>query len=325
MDDMRTKPTWSTMLHIGPATFLKAPEIPPIAKDLRDYGARAAVHGIPWDHCAIYRAGSSLGPKALRDASAQFISYHFEYDYDLMETYRLVDCGDTPVVLGNAAKTLEIASRNIIQILNARALPVVLGGNHLITVAGTTALSQHASGKCGFIMLDTHLDTAMDIGGEKLTHCSPVARTMELEKFDPKKSVIIGASGSMNPREEKEYVDKHGITSLTLRDVVSQGIEHVAKRAVEIAHDGTEAVYLSVDVDVLDGAYAPGTGTPTPGGMTSRELLKAINIIASSGIDAIDVVEVAPQYDISGITALVGCRVILDALASNAPNVQLTR
>ncbi len=309
------------MLHVGPATFLKSDQVQPKATDLREYGAKAAVFGIPWDHCAIYRAGSSLGPKALRDASAQFIPYHFEHDYDLMETYRLVDCGDAPVALGNAARTLKVASESVAEILNAEAIPVILGGNHLITVAGTTALSKCSSGKCGMIMLDTHLDTAMDIGGEKLTHCSPITRTMELENFDPKKTVIVGASGSMNPREEKEYVDKHGITSLTLRDVVDQGIEQVAKHAVEVANDGTEAVYLSVDVDVLDGAYAPGTGTPTPGGMTSRELLRAIAIIASRGIDAIDVVEVAPQYDLSGITALIGCRVIIDALAANAHNM----
>ena len=107
--------------------FLKAPQIPPQHDKLKELNAKAAVFGIPFDSSVIYRSGASMGPKALRDASVQFISYHYEYDQDILETYRLVDCGDPNVIPSNAAKTLENASRDILEILNVDAMPVILG------------------------------------------------------------------------------------------------------------------------------------------------------------------------------------------------------
>lgn len=318
---MKRKAGWDTLLQIGSGSFLKAPQMSPEREQLKAYGAKAAVYGIPFDSSVIYRSGANMGPKALRDASVQFLSYHFEYDLDVLETYRLVDCGDAKVVPSNAKKTLDSASRDILEILNAGTMPVILGGDHAITIAGTKALSDYSSGQIGLILLDTHMDTAMEVGGEELNHCCPITRTLEFKNYSPKSIAIVGPSGILNPKEEKEYVEDHEITMYTLQDMIDRGIEKIAKKAAEVAHTGTESVYLTVDIDVLDAAYAPGTGVPTPSGMTSRELLKAIKIIASKGIDALDLVEVAPAYDLSGRTASIGCRILLDALAANAPNL----
>lgn len=150
-------------------------------------------------------------------------------------------------------------------------------------MAGTKALSDYSSDQLGLILLDTHIDTATEVDGEKLNHCCPIPRTLEFKNYSPKTTAIVGCSGALNPKGERKYVEEHGITLYTLQDVIDRGINVVAKEAAEVAHEGTQMVYLTVDIDVLDAAYAPGTGVPTPGGMTSRELLQAIKIIASKG------------------------------------------
>jgi len=202
------------------------------------------------------------------------------------------------------------------EILAAGAVPVMLGGNHAVTIAGVRA-HRKAFDNPGLVLLDTHFDTAAEMGGDELSHCCPVARAVDAG-FDPKKIAMIGIGGWLNPRSELEYVRDHGISLFSLDDMIERGALEVAREAARIASDGTDNIYLTVDVDCLDLAYAPGTCVPTPGGMTSRELFIIIKEVARHGLGAFDIAEVSPPWDQDSITSRVACRAVLDALAANA-------
>ncbi|HXF98513.1 MAG TPA: agmatinase family protein [Gaiellaceae bacterium] len=309
------------ILHAGIATFLRAPHVPPNRTALAEAGATAAVLGLPFDSTTVTRPGASHGPRAIRDASSHFAfgeSYHYDYGVTYSASITLVDCGDVDPVPGNAARTFERAAQALDEIYAAGCFPILLGGDHATTIPGAAALARHTQGRMGFIMFDTHLDTAPEIDGERLGHCSPVARTLELPNVEGRNVVIIGAHGAANPRLEQQVAEEQGVTVFTIRDLDRLGIDEVATRALEIATDGTETTYLSVDIDVLDGAFAWGTCGPEIGGMTGRELVRGLELVASGPIGAADCVEVAPFLDPSGNTARVGARVVVDILALRA-------
>jgi arginase family enzyme len=169
----------------------------------------------------------------------------------------------------------------------------------------------------GLILVDTHLDTAPDVGGELLSHCCPITRAVDAG-FDPAHIVLVGISGWMNPRTELLYCREHGITVIWLEEIWDRGIAWAVERSIEVAHGGTDGVYLSFDIDSLDAAFAPGTCCPTPGGLTSREAIELVRGISAPGLLGVDVVEVAPSLDSTPATALLGGRVALEAMAAHA-------
>lgn len=316
------------VLHAGIATFLKAPYVPPERGALQAAGATVAVLGLPFDSTTVTRPGASHGPRAIRDASSHFAFgeyYHYDYGVTLSEHLTLVDCGDVPGVPGNAARTFEQTEAALAELYAAGCFPVLIGGDHATTIPGARALSRQVPGKIGFIMFDTHLDTAPDIAGETLSHCTPVHRVIDLPNFDGGNAVLIGIHGAANPRLEQEVAEAHGITVFSIRDIDRQGIEAVARQALEIAGQGTDCIYLSVDIDVLDGAYAWGTCGPEIGGLTGRELVRALEVVGRGRLGALDVVEVAPMFDPSGHTPRVAARVVLDVLAAQAAAGYFTR
>lgn len=312
--------TWTGVLHSGIATFLQAPVVNPKVDDLKASGATHAIYGFPFDYTTITRPGSSHGPRAVRDASSQYLPYHFDYDLDISEFITLVDCGDVKAIPGNAAKTFAAVEADLKNIYTAGAMPIIIGGEHSTTIPGAASLAKAKGGPLGLVMFDTHLDTAMEMGGETLTHCAPITRTLELDQYSPENTVIIGMHGPANPREERLWVEEHGVRMFTMEEILDKGIKEVTREAMEIAWNGTSGVYLTVDMDCLDASYVPGTCAPEPGGLTSRELLQAITVIGEFGYSAFDIAEVAPQYDLGGITARMGCRVILDLLAARIRN-----
>ena len=314
-----------TILHSGIATFLKAPHVPPERGKLVAAGATVAVLGLPDDTTTVTRPGASHGPRAVRDASSHYAfgeNYHYDYAVTISDHLTLVDCGDVDPVAGNAAKTFERTEAALEEIYSAGCFPVLLGGDHATTIPGTRALARHCSGAMGFIMFDTHLDTAPEIDGEALSHCCPVHRVVDLPNVRGRNVVIIGAHGAANPRLEQEVAEDKGITVFTIRDIERLGMEEVCTRALAIAGDGTESVYLSVDIDVLDGAYAWGTCGPEIGGLTGRELVRGLEIIGAAPLWAMDCVEVAPFLDPSGYTARIAARVVIDVLALQALRIR---
>ena len=310
-----------TVLHAGIATFLGAPHVPPERAALEAAGATAAVIGLPYDSTSVTRPGASHGPRAMRDASSHFAfggNYHLDYEVTITDHLSLADCGDVNGVPGNPATSYDRAEAALEEIYAAGCFPVLLGGDHGTTIPGIRAFARHYPGKVGFVMFDTHLDTAEEIDGEDLSHCSPVHRALDLPNVDGRNVVIIGAHGAANPRSEVDVAEQHGVNVFTVRDIERLGIDEVARAAIALAEEGTEAVYLSVDIDVLDGGFAWGTCGPEIGGMTGRELVRGLMIVGSGRVEAMDCVEIAPIYDPSGNTARIGARVVIDVLAGRA-------
>lgn len=308
---------WTSLLHAGLAgSFLRLPYIPPDAEALTAHGARAAIYGIPWDSTSISRTGANYGPRGIREISSQFLTFNATWDFDLVEALNPVDCGDCDVVLANAERTFERAEADISAMLTAGALPATIGGDHSVTIPAVRAVSKQVSDP-GLVLIDTHLDTAQDVGGEELNHCCPITRAVDAG-FDPRKMALLAISGWMNPRTELSYCRERGITVVWLEDIWEKGVAAAVDTALEVAGQGSDGIYLSVDVDSLDAAHAPGTCVPTPGGLTSRELLELVRGVARHGLVGVDVVETAPSLDSSSATAAIAGRVLMDALAAHA-------
>lgn len=312
-----TDPTmWASVLHAGLSnSFMRLPHVPPQAEQLRRHGAKAAIYGIPWDATNISRTGANYGPRGIRDVSCQFLPYNATFDFDLAAALNPVDTGDTNVVLANAEKTFAAAQADIGQIIEGGALPVTLGGDHSITIPAVRAITDHYKDP-GLILVDMHLDTAPDVGGELLNHCCPIPRAVDAG-FDPEKIALVGISGWMNPKTELEYCRERGITVIWLEDIWERGTAWAVERALEVAGAG-DGVYLSFDVDSLDAAHAPGTCCPSPGGLTSREAIEIVRGVASPGLLGVDVVEVGPSLDATPSTALIGGRIAIEAMAFHA-------
>jgi agmatinase len=306
---------WNSVLFHGLAgSFLRAPHVAPEAEAIRTSGAGAAIYGIPWDSMAVTRSGASYGPRAIREATSLFLPYNATWDFDIQASLGLVDTGDCLTVVGNPAKTFDRAQGEIAQIIEGGAIPVLLGGDHSVTIPAVRAVADVYPGS-GLVLLDAHLDTALDVGGETLSNCCPITRAIDAG-FDPRKTVLIGIAGWMNPREELAYFREQGITVLWLEDVWRMGTAAVVQRALEIAGGGP-GLYLTVDVDAMDGPFGPGTSTPGPGGLTSREMLEIVRGVAAGGLIGFDVVETAPSLEHGERTANMAARIALDGLAAH--------
>lgn len=307
---------WTGLLHAGLAgSFMGLPHVGADDDALRQHNARAAVYGLPFDATNISRTGANYGPRGIREVSCQFLTYYATYDFDLIEALNPVDCGDCAVALANAERTFERAQTDIGAILDAGALPVTLGGDHSITIPAVRAVAARHEDP-SLVLVDTHLDTAVDVGGELLNHCCPITRAVDAG-FDPEKIVLVGISGWMNPRSELAYCRERGITVIWLDDLWERGSTRVVEDALAVAGAG-DGLYLSFDVDSLDAAHAPGTCCPTPGGLTTREALELVRGIARHGLVGVDVVETAPSLDATPASALIAGRVALEAMAFHA-------
>jgi agmatinase len=319
MSDKSTSYTdaFSGVLHAhARGTFMRLASVPPKAKKLKEEKIDVAFLGFPWDSMCISRTGTSYGPRAIRDASDQFSFFNASTGIDLSVHYRMADCGDVPVNPGAAVRTMDRAEAIVSEVLESGAMPVTIGGDHSITIACVRAFAKRYK-KPGLVLVDTHFDTAVDIDGETLSHCCPITRAVDAG-FDPKRIAIVGTGGWMNPKSELAYIKKHGIALFTIEDIWSEGARAIARKAGAIASKGADGVYLTYDIDAIDAAYAPGTGVPTPGGMSSREALAMAHELARFGIAGCDLVEVSPPYDHDGITSRLAVRLLLEMLAGNA-------
>ncbi len=308
---------WSTLLHAGLAgSFLGLPHVGPREQALRSHGAKAAIYGLPFDSTTIGRSGANGGPRAIRDLSCQFRSYNATLDFDLLDALSPVDCGDCAVVPANAEVTFQRAQADLGEILAAGALPVIFGGDHSITIAAVRAVRARLKDP-GLILMDNHLDTAVEMGGELLNNCCPIARAVDAG-FDPAKMVLMGMSGWLNPRSELQYCREHGITVIWLEEIWERGTAWAVQRAREVSRAAADGVYLSFDIDALDLAHASGTAGPTTGGLTSREAIELVRGVSRGGLAGLDVVEVAPTLEATPSTALMGIRIAMEAMAFHA-------
>ncbi len=310
----RTIPTFSRgeLPHFaGINTFLKAPYV----EDVRTCGDYdVAVVGVPFDGGTTYRSGTRFGPQGIRKISALYGPYSFELGVDLRESITMCDVGDVFVIPGNIEKAFDQISKGVGHVFASGAFPVVLGGDHSIGYPTTRGVAEHLNGNLGIIHFDRHVDTQETDLDERM-HTTPWFHATDLPNVPPKNLVQIGIGGWQAPRPGVKVGRERGTTIMTVTDAVEMGIQEAAERALEVAWDGAEAVWLSFDVDCLDAAFVPGTGWPEPGGFLPREVLKFIQIIADSGpLAGIEVVECSPPYDNAEITSLLSTRVICDTL-----------
>jgi agmatinase len=279
-------------------------------------GVDVAIVGAPTDDLVSDRPGARFGPRAIRAASCP-PGQHLEAGVDAMAALRMVDYGDAPVVPADAARTHAAIERIVGEVVAAGAIPVVLGGDHSIAEPDIRAVAG-AHGPVGLIHFDTHTDTGTEVFGVEISHGTPMYRLVEQGHVDPKRYVQIGLRGYWPGPQEFGWQRERGITSFFMHDVRELGIQSVVERTLEVV--GSGPVYLTVDVDVLDPAFAPGTGTPEPGGMTSVDLLWACRTVAAAvdlvGAEVVEVIPTAPGS--SDITALVADRIVREILTGLA-------
>jgi agmatinase len=279
-------------------------------------GFDVAIVGAPMDDLVSDRPGARLAPRAIRAASAP-PGPHLEAKVDAFADLRIVDYGDAPVLPADAVRSHAAIEATVGEVVAAGAIPVVLGGDHSITEPSVRAVAA-ARGPVGMVHFDTHTDTGKEVFGVELSHGTFIRRLVDAGRLDPGRYAQIGLRGYWPGEAEFAWQAERGITSLFAHDVRDLGIREVVARA--IAAVGPGPVYLTVDVDVLDPGFIPGTGTPEPGGMTPSELLLGVRTVAAElELAGADVVEVIPSgVGTADASALVAERVVREALTGIA-------
>jgi len=301
------KPDYAGLLTFGSLPYTQDPA------ELE--GVDVAIVGAPADDLVSDRPGARFGPRAIRAASCP-PGPHLEAKVDATAVLRIVDYGDAPVLPADPARTHEAIERTVGEVVAAGAIPVVLGGDHSIAEPDIRAC---AAGRApvGLVHFDTHTDTGTEVFGVEVSHGTPMYRLVEAGVVDPRRYVQIGLRGYWPGEREFRWQEERGIASFFMHDVRRLGIEEVVGGAIDVV--GAGPVFLSVDVDVLDPAFAPGTGTPEPGGMESGDLLWACRRLAQElELVGTDVVEVIPTAPGSDITALVADRIVREILTGLA-------
>jgi agmatinase len=279
-------------------------------------GFDVAIVGAPMDDLVSDRPGARLAPRAIRAASAP-PGPHLEANVDAFAELRVIDFGDAPVIPADPERSHAAIEATVGQVLAAGAIPVVLGGDHSITEPSVRAVAA-AHGPVGIVHFDTHTDTGTEVFGVERSHGTFIRRLVDAGQLDPRRYAQIGLRGYWPGEREFAWQAERGITSLFAHDVRDLGIIEVVKRAVAAVGPGPS--YLTVDVDVLDPAFIPGTGTPEPGGMTASELLLGVRTVAGElELVGADVVEVIPSgVGTADASALVAERVVREALTGIA-------
>ncbi len=302
------KPDYAGLLTFGGAPYTQDPA------ELE--GIDVAIVGAPTDDLVSDRPGTRFGPRAIRAAGCP-AGQHLEAKLDAFAELSIVDFGDAPVVPADPSRTHAAIERIVGEVLASGAIPVVLGGDHSIAEPDIRAV--HAKhGPVGLVHFDTHTDTGEEVFGVEVSHGTPMYRLVQGGQIDAKRYVQVGLRGYWPGEHEFAWQAQHGITSFFMHNVRDLGIHEVVRRAVEIV--GVGPVFLSVDVDVLDPAFAPGTGTPEPGGMTSVDLLRACRALATQlDVVGMEVVEVLPTaIGSADLTALIAERVVREVLTGLA-------
>jgi agmatinase len=279
-------------------------------------GVDVAIVGAPTDDLVSDRPGARFGPRAIRAASCP-PGPHLEAKVDAMAELRMVDYGDAPVLPADAPRTHEAIERTVGEVVAAGAIPIVLGGDHSIAEPDIRACAARY-GPLGLVHFDTHTDTGTEVFGVEVSHGTPMYRLVGQGHVDPRRYVQIGLRGYWPGPKEFAWQQEQGIVSFFMHDVRELGIREVVERT--LAALGAGPAYVTVDVDVLDPAFAPGTGTPEPGGMTSGDLLWACRTVAEQlELVGAEVVEVIPTaVGSADVTALVADRIVRELLTGIA-------
>jgi agmatinase len=306
--------------YVGPATFANLPWITDPA-ELAERQVDVAIVGAPYDDMVTHRSGARFGPRAIREAQYSSGSLNsLQLDVRPFEVLTVVDAGDANIVPAMPERGHAMIFRKVHEVARTGAIPIVLGGDHSITWPSATAVSEvRRPGSIGIVHFDAHADTANDDWGVLAGHGTPMRRLIESGAVKGSNFVQVGLRGYWPPVDVFEWMQANGLRYHLMREIEDRGSEAVVADAIAEALDGPESIYLSIDIDVIDPGLAPGTGTPEPGGMLTREVLRAIRqIVAAVDLCGMDIVEVSPPYDHAETTAMAANRAALEAISALA-------
>jgi agmatinase len=292
--------------------------------DLRAAGAEVAVLGAPVD-CGGGHRGASWGPRAIRGAERYLpapasLMNHLHVRIEPFAELKVVDYGDAAVDPFSIDASMPAIRELVREVAETGAVPVVLGGDHSILWPDAAACADvYGAGKVGVVHFDAHADCSQEYMGHAVTHGTPVRRLIEDEHIPGRNFVQVGLRGYYPDDELIDWMRGQGMRSHYMAEVERFGLDRVVEQAISEALDGPEYLYVSFDIDVLDPAYAPGTGTPEPGGFTTREMFPMIRRLCHEAhVIGFEVVEVAPEVDPGYTTALNANRVVIEALTGLA-------
>lgn len=301
----------------GVATFMRLPHVP--LDDPRISDVAIGLIGAPWDGGTTNRPGPRHGPRQLRDLSTMIRAGNGATGVRPFEMVNCADLGDVAPNPADLMDSLERFSRYYAQVKAAGITPLTAGGDHLCTLPILRGLASDAP--VGMIHFDSHTDLFDSyFNGSKFTHGTPFRRAIEENLLDPKRVVQIGIRGTSYDTEDKDFARSVGIRLITIEEFFSRGIEDVMAEARDIV--GQDPTYVSYDIDFVDPAYAPGTGTPEVGGPNSFQALQVVRELAGVNMIGADLVEVSPPFDASGGTAWLGISIMFELLCVLATAVE---
>jgi agmatinase len=291
----------------GVRTFMRAPHVTELA------GVDAAVFGIPFDTATTYRTGARFGPEAIRSASALLRPYHPALEVNVVESLSIVDYGDTPVSPGDIERTYAQIEEAMVPLVDAGVFPLALGGDHSVTLAELRALARRYGPVC-LVQLDAHTDTWEQYFGQKYFHGTTFKRAVEEGLLVAEDSVQAGMRGSVYGANDIRGAEELGFTVVPAPQLRDLGAEAYGRLVAERV--GSRPVFMSFDIDFLDPAFAPGTGTPEIAGFSTAEAVAFLRELRGINLVGADVVEVSPAYDGPGQqTALAAANVAYELLA----------
>jgi len=291
-----------------PATFMRLPH----QTDLQ--GVDVAIMGVPFDSGTSYRSGARHGPREIRSQSSLIRPYSYFQKISPFERLTVVDAGDVnapPVGIEPAYLAIEAA---VDKVIAAGAVPMMVGGDHSISLPILRSIARR-HGPVGLVQFDAHIDTWGDYFGGKYFHGSPFRRAIEERLIVPDRYVQVGIRGPMYGEEaDFAFQRGHGVTTIDIGEVKQHGVAATLKTVRRVIGDGP--TYVTFDIDSVDPAFAPGTGTPEVGGLTSYEAQELVRGLAGLSLVGCDIVEVAPTFDGPGqITALLAANLMFELLA----------
>jgi agmatinase len=290
------------------ATFMRLPHVVDPA------GLDVALLGIPFDGAVSYRPGPRFAPRDIRQHSVLVRPYNPVLGVDPFRVLKVADVGDVDVDPLDIARTLSRVEAAVDRILAAGAVPVCVGGDHSVSLAILRAVARR-HGPVGMVHVDAHQDMWDEYFGHRYFHGTPFRRAVEEGLLDTSRVVQVGIRGPVYAEDDFAFARAHGIRWVTAVRIQREGWGAV-QEVIAAVRGGP--VYLSFDVDGVDPAFAPGTGTPEPGGLTSREALEVVRALAGLDLVGADLVEVSPPYDHAGITAVLAAAVLFEVVSALA-------
>jgi agmatinase len=290
----------------GIKTFMRLPHV------TTTEGVDVAVVGVPFDTGASYRVGARFGPEAIRSVSALLRHHNEVLDVSIFDHCSVVDYGDLPVNPGYIDDSYKMIEEGLLPILDGGVTPIMLGGDHSVTLPELRAMVK-THGPVALIHFDSHTDTGDKRFGRRYTHGTPFRRAVEEGLILVDHSIQAGMRGSVYSRDSLDDARNMGFDLVTAVEAQEQGIDELVRRIRDRVGDAK--AFVSFDIDFVDPAYAPGTGTPEVGGFTSSEALRVVRGLKGLNLIGFDLVEVLPQYDLSEVTALLAANIVYEFIS----------